>query len=968
MLWIRVLLLAYLAVAQGAPGIPYYGTFIGELTGTTHGVSGKVYAASEDSFYLIDFSYDGQGPDAHFWVGMSDQPDRNGRDVPDENGGRKKLRAYHRQNIIITLTDNMKIKDFKYLSVYCRQASASFGSLRIPSDLTIPEEKALAAFMSKNNVVRSGTTVLKDSRTIIIPRLEFDATGRDAFFLVGDGKYPSANGTKLLDENNSPEKLKSYAGEDVTLTLPEGTSWLDYQWLSIFSFNEDQSYAEVTIDERKKRMVPVKFQKILPKQANINEASLMARQQQKYLGKKIGNLKDQGSHQHGVSGTVYSASANTIIIEDFNFDGSAEAFILVGTTDAPSEDGAVVEVEGSKTPLRAATHRMLVLTLPDNKPITEFKWLSVYSKSAQESFGHVLVPSDLEYPRQLTIANSISGGHRTAARAVVIENMKQITWKGLNYDGLAPDAFFLCGKGFPPNERGTKIPDENGSLMRLHGYNGNADITITLPGDLTMLDIDWIAMYCITFRENFMHVDIPKNPNILPDPMYLMQEAYSQTNSDFKNCEVIIPERIQVAWMLDKDNIIFRLQAVTVPRMWSSFGISGDKSTNRMIGADVAVTYTMDMNSEVVLEDYYLGDKSQCSYGTSGQPPTGVCPDTIHGGSNDLKKLSAMYENGILEVVYSRPLATSDKFDRTVDATSEIAVIAAQGPLGLDKSTVLYHTQYYTKATKLLKFNRAEAFNCGKLMPPPPVVIQSKGAGKENVFAGRHILSDSNTRTFNAALGPTGGKRGYKTVTGFDGWGYAWWINGLLIPVLYVERGTTYTFVVEGGNDKKMGAQYHPFYITDSKKGGGSKAPPEELGKPGHLLMAGVTLDANNKPDVSKGIGRYCVWQTKSIVDNVDSFDKFEDYQKTLEKNCTSGEPGRFTWTPDENTPDTVYYQCFTHNWLGWMIKVKNPGEKDDRDEVQMEKSNKGSYLSSSTCIVWLLPVLASVYLKRSSV
>ena len=33
-------------------------------------------------------------------------------------------------------------------------------------------------------------------------------------------------------------------------------------------------------------------------------------------------------------------------------------------------------------------------------------------------------------------------------------------------------------------------------------------------------------------------------------------------------------------------------------------------------------------------------------------------------------------------------------------------------------------------------------------------------------------------------------------------------------------RGTTYTFEVEGGSDPSVQARYHPFYITDSDRGG----------------------------------------------------------------------------------------------------------------------------------------------------
>ena len=38
-------------------------------------------------------------------------------------------------------------------------------------------------------------------------------------------------------------------------------------------------------------------------------------------------------------------------------------------------------------------------------------------------------------------------------------------------------------------------------------------------------------------------------------------------------------------------------------------------------------------------------------------------------------------------------------------------------------------------------------------------------------------------------------------------------------------------------------------------------------------------------------------------------FTSFDQYTETLTLECDDGQPGTFTWTPDENTPDTVYYQ-----------------------------------------------------------
>jgi hypothetical protein len=44
-------------------------------------------------------------------------------------------------------------------------------------------------------------------------------------------------------------------------------------------------------------------------------------------------------------------------------------------------------------------------------------------------------------------------------------------------------------------------------------------------------------------------------------------------------------------------------------------------------------------------------------------------------------------------------------------------------------------------------------------------------------------------------------------ISGHPSWGIAWYLNDLLIPELYVERGQTYTFLVEGGNDETQPAR-----------------------------------------------------------------------------------------------------------------------------------------------------------------
>lgn len=104
---------------------------------------------------------------------------------------------------------------------------------------------------------------------------------------------------------------------------------------------------------------------------------------------------------------------------------------------------------------------------------------------------------------------------------------------------------------------------------------------------------------------------------------------------------------------------------------------------------------------------------------------------------------------------------------------------------------------------------------------------------------------------FTVRIGPTGGKRGYTPITGRPAWKYSWYINDKLIPEIYVERGQTYTFKIEGGNDRTNAAKYHPFYITDSKEGGFGKK--RERDQKMQRIFAGVAYDADGYPYPTAG-------------------------------------------------------------------------------------------------------------------
>lgn len=72
-------------------------------------------------------------------------------------------------------------------------------------------------------------------------------------------------------------------------------------------------------------------------------------------------------------------------------------------------------------------------------------------------------------------------------------------------------------------------------------------------------------------------------------------------------------------------------------------------------------------------------------------------------------------------------------------------------------------------------------------------------------------------------------------------------------------------------------------------------------------VFAGIQWDRQGNP-VPTGTGRLCNW-TPNPDYPADTFESFGAYQRTLTLECDEGEAGIIQWTPDANTPDTVYYQ-----------------------------------------------------------
>ncbi|XP_076395463.1 DM13 and DOMON_DOH domain-containing protein skeletor isoform X1 [Megachile rotundata] len=652
-----------------------------------------------------------------------------------------------------------------------------------------------------------------------------------------------------------------------------------------------------------------------------------------YYGKLIGKLSEL---HHGVSGEVYAVDGRTLFIKDFTYDGEAPtAYFYVGNTKSPNGNGIRLRDErGSTETLRRYRRKSITLTLPDGKTLNNIKWFAVWCDEYAVNFGDVRIPRGFDYPKPQKLA-ALSGVHGVSSEPIVVVDAQTLLIPNFSYDGEAPDAKFWVGAGPTPSPQGIRIPDENGKVVPLRRYDRKT-IVLTLPSDLTIHQIGHFGVWCEAFTVDFGHVQIPQSLNVPPSLKMLGVSPQSKLN-----CEVLEDKlAFEVRWAVAGDSIVAQLVGKLEDGQYMAFGLSADPKRSLMVGGDAVVAWVDKQTLQGYAVDYFLDAKSQCSGGR------GSCPDTrIQENTNSIRLLNAALVDGYSIVTYQRLLKTNDELDHQILTNDSQAIIWAIGPLN-ERLEVSFHSDYL-KTDRFIDFGRPPVWNCpipehsqtlvdnedkgsgNQLVEvttkrPPRAPATPAPAPKKDAWEIPPIQCyEPEDGVLYAQMGPTGGKHGYPAITGHVGWGISWYINGLLIPEINVVRGTKYTFVVEGGENPDTPARYHPFYITDDPVGGYQHKTPEEKAKV--KIFAGAQRQRGvYRPT---GVGRLCNWVPDQSQPPADEFATFGAYQRTLTLECDPGEPGIVTWTPDENTPDTVYYQCFTHRYLGWKINVHDSCE-----------------------------------------
>jgi hypothetical protein len=568
-------------------------------------------------------------------------------------------------------------------------------------------------------------------------------------------------------------------------------------------------------------------------------------------------------------------------------------------------------------------------------------------------------------PSEVCVGDLVTVQHAVEGTLCIIDQSTMVL-KNFYYDTGGPDAYLY---GYPvghdppytsDNVRNTfrsggghtiTFPLTGGALLYQTGFINNITFQFSLPPDVYACDLAVFTVWCQLAGVQFAVLDIP--PDIFTDNISVAVEENkilcdrepptdgnetttdetttdetpttgTPSPTDFDNCERLHPS-LRLEWTVDRssESVRFRLCGCTSPdsaddNTWLGFGLSGSDSATLMIGADATIVW-VDRQSIPHAEDYYLSAYIPCGGGK------GACPDVLDSSgvcSNDATLISGSIDGREQCVVFSRNFTAGDACDKAIDPDNENQYIVwGVGGLG---DTAFRHFIQTSRSAAPLHLGRQPSKNC-----PPLVCPRCKPYETQTLVA----PSDA---TFVARISPSGNQRGYMGITGRAGWGIAWYINDTLIPTLVVQRGKTYTFVVYGGDNPDLSSRYHPFYITSSESGGILLETEDTIEE---TVYAGF-----NGPTRSYTVGPLCGYTSTPASEEVlgDCQSELDDYQAILvapAPTCGRGTlTNTFTWTPDKDTPDIVYYQCASHRNLGWKISVM---DTIDVDAIDVDSGDK---------------------------
>jgi len=90
--------------------------------------------------------------------------------------------------------------------------------------------------------------------------------------------------------------------------------------------------------------------------------------------------------------------------------------------------------------------------------------------------------------------------------------------------------------------------------------------------------------------------------------------------------------------------------------------------------------------------------------------------------------------------------------------------------------------------------------------------------------------------------------------------GLAWYVNGYLIPEIWLKRAITYAVHIYGGNNPHSSQYYHPFVITDEPNGGYDGMT--DVAQKHTRILAGVQYTLRRQARPTSGTYIFLIYKT----------------------------------------------------------------------------------------------------------
>lgn len=173
---------------------------------------------------------------------------------------------------------------------------------------------------------------------------------------------------------------------------------------------------------------------------------------------------------------------------------------------------------------------------------------SAFTQNTTLAINEEITTTKPEFTRiQLGPFSQLAHGLRSGPITIIDKNTFLIP--DLYYDGKGPDAHFWAGNGSAPSSGGILVSDENGSNKSLPAYDGQT-VTIRLPNNLTVDQIDYLSLWCIEFNQNFGDVVIPRKGRNIPgsptpnqEPLGVELEPFKQLAHGLRSGPIVIVDK-----------------------------------------------------------------------------------------------------------------------------------------------------------------------------------------------------------------------------------------------------------------------------------------------------------------------------------------------------------------------------------------------------------------------------------------